>query len=57
MPILQWVNDGDARREAKNVPFHRNAARKLATLVARGIAAKLDFEGLPYFLLNVVGMM
>ena len=22
MPILQWVNDGDARREAKNVPFH-----------------------------------
>ena len=23
--------------------FHRNAARKLATLVARGIAAKLDF--------------
>ena len=27
--------------------FHRNAARKLATLVAKGIAAKLDFEGLP----------
>ena len=22
MPILQWVNDGDTRREAKNVPFH-----------------------------------
>ena len=22
MPILQWINDGDARRAAKNVPFH-----------------------------------
>lgn len=22
MPILQWVNGGDARSEAKNVPFH-----------------------------------
>lgn len=22
MPIQQWANDGDARREAKNVPFH-----------------------------------
>lgn len=22
MPILQWVNDGEARRSAKNVPFH-----------------------------------
>ena len=44
--VLLEATDSDPIRVLVS-KFHRNAARKLATLVARGIAAKLDFEGLP----------
>ena len=53
LPLPIGNSSFEALRDARQVSInyraltdavvHRNAARKLATLVARGIAAKLDF--------------